>query len=216
MRLVVLGAPGAGKGTQARNLAKHYGIAHISTGDILREHMRKGTPIGASIKDMMDQGQYVPDELVIGIVRERIEEEDCRKGYILDGFPRTLVQAEAFDSISLSLKQPLDCAVTVDVSDQVIIERMSGRMVCPECGAMFHMVYYPSQRGETCDTCGAHLVQREDDKAKTVEKRLKIYHERTEPIIAYYEEKNMLLHVNGVGEMEDITGAIVERLEAKA
>jgi adenylate kinase len=216
MRLVVLGAPGAGKGTQARNLAKIFHIVHISTGDILREHMKRETPIGISIIDLMNKGQLVPDDLVINLIKERIAEEDCGNGFILDGFPRTLFQAEVFDGLSETMSVPLDHVISVDVDDEVIVERMSGRLVCPACGAMYHTIYYPSKRGERCDSCGESLIQREDDKAKTVRDRLEIYHEITEPIIAFYRKKNLVFEVSGVGDMQSITDGIVRYLTQTA
>lgn len=215
MRLVVLGAPGAGKGTQARNLAKIFNIAHISTGDILREHMKNETPIGVFINDMMKKGQLVPDDLVINLVRERIQEESSKEGFILDGFPRTLVQAEVFDNLSKEMSLSLDHVISVNVEDAVIIERMSGRLVCPKCGAMYHAIYYPSKKGDICDVCGEKLIQREDDKAKTVKNRLKIYHTVTEPIIDYYKMKNILFEVSGIGDMNDITDTIVGYLTSE-
>ena len=209
MRIVVLGAPGAGKGTQARNLAKYFNAPHISTGDMLREHMRNGTEIGNSIRELMDHGELVSDELVIQLVQPVIEGGN----YILDGFPRTLAQAKRLSEMTKKLRLPLNCVVSVDVPDEVIMERMTGRVTCPACGAMFHLTYYPPKAEGLCDSCGAGLVQREDDKARTVENRLRIYHEMTVPIIDYYRAQGILIEVDGVGEMQEIADRLIAALE---
>jgi len=209
MRIVVLGAPGAGKGTQARNLAKYYNAPHISTGDMLREHMRNGTEIGNSIRELMDHGELVSDELVIGLVTPVIEGGN----YILDGFPRTLAQAEQLARMTDRLRSPLNCVVSVNVPDEVIMERMTGRVTCPHCGAMFHLVYYPPKDEGLCNSCGTALVQREDDKARTVQNRLRVYHEMTEPIISYYRAQGILIEVDGVGEMQEIADRLIAALE---
>jgi len=209
MRIVVLGAPGAGKGTQARNLAKHFNAPHVSTGDMLREHMRNGTEIGNSIRDLMDHGELVSDALVTALVEPVIEGGN----YILDGFPRTLSQAEVLDKMTNALHLPLDRVISVNVPDEVIMERMTGRVTCPDCGAMYHLVYYPPKKTGLCDACGQTLIQREDDKARTVENRLHVYHEMTEPIIGYYRERGLLLEVGGVGEMQDIADRMIRALE---
>jgi len=209
MRIVVLGAPGAGKGTQARNLATYFNAPHISTGDMLREHMRNGTEIGNSIRELMDRGELVPDELATRLVQPVIE----GGSYILDGFPRTLAQAETLSAMTKALGLPLDRVVSVDVPDEVIMERMTGRVTCPDCGAMFHRNYYPPKEEGLCDSCGKALVQREDDKARTVQNRLRIYHEMTEPIISYYRSRGVLLEIDGVGEMQDIADRLIHALE---
>jgi len=209
MRIVVLGAPGAGKGTQARKLAEYFNAPHISTGDMLREHMKNGTEIGNSIRELMDHGELVSDDLVVQLVRPVI----IGGNYILDGFPRTLAQAETLERMTMEARLPLNCVVTVNVPDEVIMERMTGRVTCPECGAMYHLVYYPPKEEGKCDGCGHALVQREDDKARTVQNRLRIYHEMTEPIISYYRSKGLLLEVNGVGEMQDIADRLIAALE---
>ena len=209
MRIVVLGAPGAGKGTQARNLAKYFNAPHISTGDMLREHMKQGTEIGNSIRELMDHGELVSDELVTQLVRPVIEGGN----YILDGFPRTLAQAKTLEAMTKELRLPINCVVSVNVPDEVIMERMTGRVTCPECGAMFHLVYYPPKAEGLCDSCGNELVQREDDKARTVENRLRIYHEMTKPIINFYREQGILLDVDGVGDMQDIADRLIRALE---
>jgi len=209
MRIVVLGAPGAGKGTQARNLAKYFNAPHISTGDMLREHMKNGTEIGNSIRELMDHGELVSDELVYQLVRPVIEGGN----YILDGFPRTLAQAKTLEAMTKELRSPINCVVSVEVSDEVIMERMTGRVTCPDCGAMFHLVYYPPKEAGLCDACGHELVQREDDKARTVQNRLRIYHEMTKPIISYYRAQGILLEVDGVGDMQDIASRLIQALE---
>ncbi len=210
LKLVILGAPGAGKGTQSRNLSAHFGIQQISTGDILREHMRNHTEIGEAIRELMDKGQLVPDELVVDIVKKRIADEDCKKGFILDGFPRNIAQAEILEQIT-----PQDAVISVVVSDEVIVERMSGRLTCPKCGRMFHNHYYPPQTENTCDDCKVPLTQRADDKASTVRSRLKIYHELTEPIIEYYRKKGILIEVDGLNTVSAITQEILERIRGR-
>lgn len=208
MRLVVLGAPGAGKGTQARNLAKHFNSDHISTGELLRQQILDETDIGVSIKDLMDKGKLVPDEVVMELIHDKLEEGH----YVLDGYPRTLLQAQTLDELNDKFNAPLDKAIYVNVADEVIVERMSGRLTCPACGALFHAVYYPPKQPHKCDNCGGKLIQREDDKTRTVLNRLKLYHEVTEPIIGYYRDKGLLLEVGGVGEMNEITDNIIKAL----
>lgn len=208
MRLVVLGAPGAGKGTQARNLAKHFNSTHISTGELLRQEILNNTGIGASIKELMDKGRLVPDDVVMGLIRDKLAEGR----YVLDGYPRTLLQAKTLDELNASLNMPLDRAIYVNVPDGVIAERMSGRLTCPACGALFHAVYYPPKQPHICDNCGGKLIQRDDDKTHTVLNRLKLYHEITEPIIGHYKAQGLLLEVSGVGEMDEITDNIIKAL----
>lgn len=212
MVLIVLGAPGAGKGSQTRELAKHYGITQISTGDILRDLVSKATAIGQEIAESMSAGALVHDDLIVSIVRDRVKEGDCKDGFILDGFPRTLAQARAVPSILDEVGEELVRVISIDVPDSVILERMSGRLVCPMCAAMFHINYYPPKKPGVCDNCGAELVIREDDKANTVLYRLKTYHELTEPIIDYYTERGLLSRVSGVGEKSDITSKIIATL----
>jgi adenylate kinase len=208
MKLVLLGAPGAGKGTQTRNLSKHYSIAQISTGDILRDNMRRKTKIGIEINDLMNKGQLVDDQLVINLVKERILEKDCENGFILDGFPRTIYQAkQLFDIVG-----EINKVVSVEVDDEVILERMTGRLTCSSCGAMYHTHYYPPHLEKICDVCSTELTQREDDKAKTVIERLRLYHALTEPIKEFFKEKNLLIEVLGVGDIIQITNFIVKAL----
>lgn len=207
MNLVVLGAPGAGKGTQARNLAAHFGSAHISTGDILRNNIRQQTALGIEMEDILKSGGLVPDEIAIDLVINEMKNSE-KNGFVIDGFPRTLRQAKALENIAQITK-----AISIDVKDEVIIERMSGRLTCPNCGAMYHSHYHPPRAVNTCDACDSSLIQRDDDKAKTVENRLEVYHRLTEPIIQFYRDRNLLLEVNGVGEIDYITEFIVKSLE---
>ena len=188
MRLIMLGAPGAGKGTHALLLSKEYNIPQISTGDILRSHIKNETDLGKKAKKYMDKGLLVPDELVVEIVKKRIQEEDCKEGFILDGFPRTIPQAEALDKALEELAIALDKVVNIDVPDEVIIKRMAGRRVCSNCGASYHIENKKPLKENICDECGSELKQREDDKEETVRKRLQVYEEQTKPLIEYYEK----------------------------
>lgn len=206
MRLVVLGAPGAGKGTQGRNLAKHYDITHISTGDLLRSEIADQTDIGIAISERMDKGLLLPDVLVTGLLEERLRLDDCKNGFILDGYPRNLEQALILEGF---IDGAIDHVVSVDVEDSVIIERMSGRYMCSDCGFIYHLHYHPPKNTGICDLCGGKLIQREDDKARTVKLRLETYHEITEPIIEYYRNKGLLTTVSGIGDIGDITNSIV-------
>jgi len=208
MKLVLLGVSGAGKGTQAKNIVKRYNIEHISTGDILRDHIKHKTPIGEEIQHIIDSGNLVSDELVIEIVKEKIAKPECKNGYILDGFPRTLNQA-----IALSEFEDIDKAVYVMVDDRVVIERLTGRWICSNCTEMYHINNLPPKTEGICDKCGSPLVQREDDKAETVRERLSIFHELTEPIIDYYMEQNKLFAIPGHGNINIITKAILNTLD---
>ena len=209
MRLVVLGPPGAGKGTQARNLSKYYSTPHVSTGDILREQMRLKTQIGLSIQELMDKGDLVPDEIVARLIARQLSEGS----FILDGYPRTLAQAHILTYLTKIMGLPLDKVISISVSDETIIERMSGRVSCEKCGEIYHTFYYPPKNEGVCGVCGGKLVQREDDKALTVKNRLKVYHEMTEPIIKFYEEQGLLLTVSGIGEIHEITRSIITELD---
>jgi len=208
MRIVVLGAPGAGKGTQARNLSKYYGIPHISTGDILREQMKLGTKIGKEISELMDTGNLVPDEIVTRLVAKKIADGS----FILDGYPRTLEQAGVLTYLTNVMGLPLDKVISIDVEDDMIMERMTGRISCSKCGEIYHLHYFPPKDKDKCNICGSQLIQRDDDKAQTVEHRLKVYHEMTEPIIKFYRGNGLLLQVSGVGEIGDITQRILRSL----
>ena len=206
MKIVLLGGPGAGKGTQSKILAKHYQADHISTGDILRDQMRKETEIGLAISEGMDKGNLIADDLITALLKERVAE--CKHGFVLDGFPRTLVQARVLEEVV----GKVDKIVLIDVPDSYVIERMSGRYSCERCGAMFHLKNNPPKKEMTCDICDAHLVQRVDDRARTVEHRLNVFHSQTKPILDYFREKNMLIEVNGLGAIDDITKMIVTAL----
>ena len=209
MKIIMLGAPGAGKGTQAKKIAEKYGIPHISTGDIFRANIKNGTELGKKAKTYMDQGLLVPDELVCDLVVDRVKQEDCKNGYILDGFPRTIPQAESLDEALGQMGESLDYAINVDVPDEHIVNRMSGRRACVGCGATYHMVYAPTKKEGVCDVCGAELILRDDDKPETVQKRLSVYHEQTQPLIDYYKKAGILRDVDGTVDMEDVFKAIV-------
>lgn len=212
MKIIMLGAPGAGKGTQAKMIAAKYGIPHISTGDIFRANIKNGTELGAKAKEYMDKGLLVPDELVVDLVIDRFKEKDCEKGYVLDGFPRTIPQAEALDKALTAIGENVDYAINVEVPDENIIRRMSGRRACVGCGATYHMVYSPTKVEGKCDTCGADLIIRDDDKPETVKNRLAVYHEQTQPLIDYYTNKGIIAEVDGTIDMKDVFTAIVNIL----
>ncbi|HIY19767.1 MAG TPA: adenylate kinase [Candidatus Blautia avistercoris] len=213
MRLIMLGAPGAGKGTQAKKIAEKYSIPHISTGDIFRANIKNGTELGKKAKTYMDQGLLVPDELVCDLVVDRVGQPDCEKGYVLDGFPRTIPQAESLDAALKAVGSKIDYAIDVDVPDENIISRMSGRRACLKCGATYHLKYAAPKKEGVCDTCGEALVLREDDKPETVQKRLNVYHEQTQPLIDYYTKAGILVTVDGTKDMEEVFQAITEILD---
>ena len=200
----MLGAPGAGKGTQARMISEKYDIPQISTGDIFRANIRNQTELGQKAKSYMDQGLLVPDELTLDLVVDRLAQDDCSNGYILDGFPRTIPQAEALTFALKSQKTKIDYAIDVEVPDDNIVQRMSGRRACPGCGATYHIRYNPPVSDNICDECGTELIQREDDKAETVQKRLDVYHKKTQPLIEYYREQGCMYSVDGTRPMEDV------------
>ena len=214
MKLILLGAPGAGKGTQAEVICKHLGIPAISTGNILREALKSGTEMGLKAKAFMDAGQLVPDEIVIGIIKDRLAEEDCKNGFILDGFPRTIPQAESLTEALDKLGQKMDFAIDVDVPDESIINRMSGRRACLSCGATYHIVYNPTRVEGVCDACGQKLVLRDDDKPETVKKRLTVYHDQTQPLIEYYKKAGILKSVDGTQDLNKVFEDIEAVLEA--
>ena len=209
MKIIMLGAPGAGKGTQAKMLAEKYGIPHISTGDIFRANIKNGTELGSKAKEYMDKGLLVPDELVVDLIMDRFKADDCKNGYILDGFPRTIPQAEALDAALAANGEKIDYAVNVEVPDENIVNRMSGRRACVGCGATYHIVYNPTKVEGKCDTCGADLILRDDDKPETVLNRLKVYHEQTQPLIDFYTKKGVIAEVDGTKDMKDVFDAIV-------
>lgn len=214
MKIIMLGAPGAGKGTQAKRIAEKYSIPHISTGDIFRANIKNGTELGKKAKTYMDQGLLVPDELVVDLVVDRVQQEDCQNGYVLDGFPRTIPQAESLDAALGKFGEKIDYAIDVDVPDENIINRMGGRRACVGCGATYHLVYIPTKKENICDTCGEELILRDDDKPETVKKRLDVYHEQTQPLIEYYGEAGVLRKVDGTVDMKDVFQSIVEILGA--
>ena len=212
MKIIMLGAPGAGKGTQAKMIAEKCGIPHISTGDIFRANIKNGTELGAKAKEYMDKGLLVPDELVCDLVVDRIQQADCEKGYILDGFPRTIPQAEALENALNAIEQKLDYAIDIDVPDENIINRMSGLRACVGCGATYHVLFNPTKVEGKCDVCGESLILRDDDKPETVKKRLDVYHTQTQPLIDFYTERKVLVEVDGTQSMDKVFDDIMKIL----
>lgn len=214
MKIVMLGAPGAGKGTQAIKIADKYDIPHISTGDIFRANIKGGTELGQKAKSYIDKGELVPDEVTIGMLLDRIAQDDCKNGYVLDGFPRTIPQAESLTEALKSQGDQIDFALNIDVPDEAIIQRMSGRRACPKCGATYHIVYAAPKTENICDKCGTELIIRSDDKPETVKDRLNVYHQQTEPLIAYYKTAGVLREVDGTQELpkvfEDVIAILSE------
>lgn len=209
MKLILLGAPGAGKGTQAEIVSKHLSIPTISTGNIIRAALKAQTEMGIKAKEFIDKGLLVPDDVVIGIVKERLKEDDCKNGFILDGFPRTVPQAQALDDMGVEIDRVID----IQVPDEKIVQRLSGRRVCGACGASYHLFYKKPAKEGVCDDCGAPLVQRSDDKEETILERLKVYHEQTEPLVDFYRSKNKLFVVEGQEEVADTTALTLKALE---
>jgi len=214
MKIIMLGAPGAGKGTQAKMIAEKFDIPHISTGDIFRANIKNGTELGKKAKEYMDKGQLVPDELTVQILLDRVANDDCKNGYVLDGFPRTIPQADVLDKELTKLGDKVDFAINVDVPDENIVRRMSGRRACLKCGATYHIEHIPPKQEGICDTCGSELVQRDDDKPETVQNRLTVYHEQTQPLIEYYDNKKILRTVDGTRDMQEVFSDIVNILNA--
>jgi len=213
MNIVLFGPPGAGKGTQAKFIVESLNIPQISTGDMLRAAVKEKTPLGLIAKQIMESGSLVPDEVVLGIVRERIALQDCDNGFVLDGFPRTITQADALESILLGLNRQLDHVISLDVDNEQIVERLSGRRTCPSCGKGYHLLYDAPQTKNKCNNCGADLVQREDDKEETVKKRLAVYDLQTAPLKEYYERAGLLRHIDGSGTIQNIQSCIKAVLE---
>ena len=209
MKIIMLGAPGAGKGTQAKMIADKYQIPHISTGDIFRANIKNGTELGKEAKKYMDQGLLVPDELKVKNLLARVAQPDCANGYVLDGFPRTIPQAEVLDKALTELNDKIDYAINVDVPDENIIKRMSGRRACVSCGATYHIEHIPPKKEGICDKCGESLILRDDDKPETVQNRLKVYHDQTQPLIDFYTKKGVLKSVDGTVDMQDVFASIV-------
>ena len=214
LRIVMLGGPGAGKGTQAKRMAAAYKLPHISTGDIFRAHLREGTPVGLQVRQYLDAGGLVPDALTCEIVADRICESDCALGYILDGFPRSLPQAEEFQRLLTSRAEGVDLAINIDVTDEEIINRLSSRRSCPKCGGIYNLKFSPPKKEGACDADGEALIQRQDDREETIRERLRVYHETTEPIIAYYEKQGILKTVNGTGSTPEAVFAKIEEIIA--
>ena len=214
LRLILLGPPGAGKGTQASAIVEKYNIPHISTGDIFRENIKKQTELGTKAKEYMDKGLLVPDELVISIVEDRLQQEDCKNGFLLDGFPRTLNQGETLDNVLSKMGLKLDRVINLDVNKEILIERAIGRRICKDCGAVYHIKFTPSEKEGICDNCGGNLYQRDDDTVETVEKRIEVYHKQTAPLIDYYNEKGLILDIDGSKDKEILFEEIVKALRA--
>ena len=213
MKIIMLGAPGAGKGTQAKQIADKYGVPHISTGDIFRANIKNGTELGKKAKEYMDQGLLVPDELTCDLVMDRIQQDDCKNGFILDGFPRTIPQAEALTAALEKIGQKMDYAIDVEVPDDNIINRMSGRRACVACGGTYHIKFNPTKKEGICDACGGELILRDDDKPETVKQRLTVYHDQTQPLIDYYTKEGILKEVDGTLDLQAVFAEIVKILE---
>lgn len=208
MKIVLLGPPGAGKGTQAKSISNRYSIPHISTGDIFRKNISEGTPLGIEAKGYIDKGQLVPDEVTINMVKDRLTWEDCKNGYLLDGFPRTVVQAEALEEFLASRDEKLDTALSIEVPSKFILERMTGRRVCLSCGASYHVKFNPPAKAGVCDVCGSDIVQRKDDTEETVSERLDVYERQTQPLIDFYNNKNLLSTVDGTKAINEVFESI--------
>ena len=213
MKIIMLGAPGAGKGTQAKQIADKYHIPHISTGDIFRANIKNGTELGNKAKQYMDQGLLVPDELTCDLVMDRIKQDDCENGFVLDGFPRTIPQAEALTEALDKIGEKLDYAIDVEVPDDNIINRMSGRRACVACGGTYHIKFNPTKKEGICDACGGELILRDDDKPETVKQRLTVYHDQTQPLIDYYTKEGILKEVDGTLDLQAVFAEIVKILE---
>jgi adenylate kinase len=214
MNLILLGPPGAGKGTQAQKMVERYRIPQISTGDILRAAVKESTPLGMKAKGFMDKGQLVPDEIVIGIIEKRLKAKDCDPGFILDGFPRTIPQAEALQSILTKIGKKIDHVINIEVDSEELVRRLTGRRTCKNCGAMFHLFFQPPKKDGSCDRCGGALYQRADDKEETIRTRLKEYEKQTAPLIQYYQQKKTLRSIQGMGGPDQIFDQIIRRLDA--
>nr|4QBI_A Chain A, Adenylate kinase [Geobacillus stearothermophilus]4QBI_B Chain B, Adenylate kinase [Geobacillus stearothermophilus] len=212
MNLVLMGLPGAGKGTQAEKIVEAYGIPHISTGDMFRAAMKEGTPLGLQAKQYMDRGDLVPDEVTIGIVRERLGKDDCERGFLLDGFPRTVAQAEALEEILEDIGRKIDYVIHIDVRQDVLMERLTGRRICRNCGATYHLIFHPPAKPGVCDKCGGELYQRADDNEETVAKRLEVNMKQMKPLLDFYEQKGYLRNVNGEQDIEKVFADVRELL----
>jgi adenylate kinase len=213
VNLVLMGLPGAGKGTQAEKIVEKYGIPHISTGDMFRAAMKDGTELGLKAKSFMDKGELVPDEVTIGIVRERLSKNDCLNGFLLDGFPRTVPQAEALEAILAGLKRNIDYVINIDVKKDILMERLTGRRICKDCGATYHLVFNPPSKEGVCDRCGGELYQRADDNAETVQNRLDVNVKQAQPLLDFYNSKGYLRNINGLQEINNVFNDIEQLLE---
>ena len=213
MKIVMLGAPGAGKGTQAAMICDAYKIPHISTGDLFRSNIKNGTELGKKAKAYMDKGELVPDELTIQLLMDRVSKDDCKNGYVLDGFPRTIPQADVLTDALAKIGEKVDFAINVDVPDENIVNRMSGRRTCPKCGASYHIVSNPPHKEGICDVCGDQLIIRDDDKPETVQNRLNVYHEQTAPLIDYYEKQGILKQVDGAKPLDEVTESVLRAIQ---
>jgi adenylate kinase len=212
VNLVLMGLPGAGKGTQAEQIVEKFGIPHISTGDMFRAAMKEGTELGLQAKSYMDKGELVPDEVTIGIVRERLSKDDCKKGFLLDGFPRTVPQAEALENILTQLDKKLDYVINIDVDHEILMERLTGRRICKSCGATYHLVFNPPAKEGICDRCGGELYQRADDNAETVKNRLEVNMKQVQPLLDFYKEKGYLRNIDGQRDIDVVFADIAELL----
>ncbi|WP_427340478.1 adenylate kinase [Caloranaerobacter sp. DY30410] len=212
MRLILLGPPGAGKGTQASGIVKKYNIPHISTGDIFRKNIKEGTELGKKAKEYMDKGLLVPDDIVVAIVKDRLTESDCKDGFLLDGFPRTVAQADALETELKNLNMQLDKVINIEVDKEALIERAVGRRICKECGATYHIKFNPPKQEGICDICGGELYQRKDDTVETVTKRIEVYLEQTKPLIDYYKDKGILANIDGMQSIDKVFEDIVSAL----
>ena len=216
MRIILVGPPGAGKGTQAEKIVAKYNVAHISTGDILRANVKAGTELGKKAKSFMDAGALVLDDVIVGMMRGRLAEDDCKNGFILDGFPRTVPQAEALDSLLAEMGIKLDGVILLDVDDDTVVERLCGRRMCKKCGRIFHVSFKPSSKGDLCDECGGELYQRDDDKEEVIRQRLAVYHSQTAPLVDYYGKAGLLLRVPGAEAGDKVLGHIEAMLGSRA
>lgn len=214
MNLILLGPPGAGKGTQAKMLIDTFDIPQISTGDILRAAVKEGTPMGVRAKSYMDSGALVPDEVVVGIVRERLQKADCASGFILDGFPRTVPQADALKESLKSLNKDLTAVITLEVDTEVLVARLTGRRTCRQCGAGYHVAFDPPSKEGACDSCGGELYQRDDDQENTIRNRLQVYRDQTEPLVAYYEQDGLVVSIDGMQRIDEVKASILAALRA--
>lgn len=214
MKLILLGPPGAGKGTQAKMLTEKFSIPQISTGDILRAAVKAGTPMGIKARECMDSGGLVPDEVVVGIVRDRLQETDCANGFILDGFPRTVAQADALQVSLQQMNRQLDCVISLAVDHEALVERLTGRRTCKDCGRGYHVTFEPSAKEAVCDTCNGELIQRDDDREETIRKRLEVYENQTAPLISYYRQSGSLIELDGMQPIQLVQEQMLSRLQA--